>query len=86
VSEPEKVAARMMDLWAEDPFLKTVKLDSTWPLCPFRDEQRCRAAARKTMRVAHEALTCPAETKNGTRVGAPKNCPLRFGKIEVKGV
>ena len=75
----------MMDLWAEDPFLKTVKLDSTWPLCPFRDHMNCRAASIRTMRVAPEALGCPETTRNNGTRGAPKNCPLRFGKIEVKG-
>lgn len=83
-TDPGKVAARLMDLWPTDPFLKEIKVNVPWPQCPFREQTWCRAADVKGTRKARASLSCPVKDKNENYRGAPMQCPLRHGSIEVR--
>lgn len=82
-TDPRTVSARIMGIWAEDPFLKEINVDAGWPQCPFREQHWCRAADVKGTRKASVSLSCPTRSR-GMGAGAPPQCPLRYGEIVVR--
>lgn len=83
--EEEKVAARLMGLWMEDPFNIRVNLDRP-QTCPFnRDNRSCNLAkVRGKYTSTPISLPCPSRDKEDRIIETPEQCPLRYDKITVE--